>query len=322
MNKAYDVLAIAAKEIGYTAWADPQQGSKYGRWYAQRVGDRGFSANNVPYCNMFTTWVLAQAGVPQPGRGVFAYVPFAIQDYERAGQRVFNHQQAQPGDLVCFDWDGDGLADHIGFVEKNFGSYLQTIEGNTTPASGGNQSNGGGVYRRTRPWNVVCAILRPKYPAAAPQVKPRVALTEEVIQQVVRRVWNGDFGNNPERLQRLAAEGYDGQRINDEVDRRDRNGKLKPTAPVPAKPAPLTIDQLANKVMAGEYGVGAQRANALGAQATEVGNYIDKRINDIAWEIWTNPNHGYGVGAEREKKLGVWNDAVQARINVIAATGR
>ena len=30
-----DVLNIAAKEVGYSRWTDPQPGTKYGRWYAE-----------------------------------------------------------------------------------------------------------------------------------------------------------------------------------------------------------------------------------------------------------------------------------------------
>ena len=71
--------------------------------------------------------------------------------------------RAQPGDVILFDWGGDGVCDHVGVVEKNFGSYVQTIEGNTSSGSSGSQSNGGGVYRRTRAWSTVKAVVRPNY---------------------------------------------------------------------------------------------------------------------------------------------------------------
>ena len=35
MATASEVLRIAAGEIGYSRWTDPQPGTKYGRWYAQ-----------------------------------------------------------------------------------------------------------------------------------------------------------------------------------------------------------------------------------------------------------------------------------------------
>ena len=68
----------------------------------------------------------------EPPGGAFAYVPAGINAARAAGRLVPPHN-AQAGDLVCFDWDDDNEADHIGFVEFNAGSYLQTIEFNTSP---------------------------------------------------------------------------------------------------------------------------------------------------------------------------------------------
>ncbi|PJM73156.1 endolysin [Bifidobacterium primatium] len=150
MATASDVLRIAAGQIGYSRWTDPQQGTKYGRWYAQSHGSY-YGANGVPFCAMFASWVLAQAGQSFPGMPA-AYVPYILASGRNAGRAV-NIRSARPGDLVIFNWDG-GVVDHIGFVEVNRGSYLQTIEGNT---------NNGRVARRTRAWGVVAAILRPAY---------------------------------------------------------------------------------------------------------------------------------------------------------------
>src|SRR5690606_31668374 len=44
---------------------------------------------------------------------------------------------------------------HVGIVEKVISSGVQTIEGNTSGGSSGSQSNGGGVYRRTRTSSIV-----------------------------------------------------------------------------------------------------------------------------------------------------------------------
>lgn len=58
------------------------------------------------------------------------------------------------GDIISFHFDGDSWLDHTGHVERvlKVGPmlYLQTIEGNTSPGTGGSQSDGGGVYRRRR----------------------------------------------------------------------------------------------------------------------------------------------------------------------------
>lgn len=160
MSTATDVLRIAADEIGYSRWDDPEAGSKYGRDYAARHGAY-YGTSGVPYCAMFVTWVLREAGM-EPVGGDFAYVPYGINAAAKAG-RLVPKIQAIPGDYLCFDWDDDNIADHVGFVEANRGSWVQTIEGNTSSGQAGSQSNGGGVYRRARSWDDVCAVIRPEY---------------------------------------------------------------------------------------------------------------------------------------------------------------
>ena len=161
MSRASDILRVAAAEIGYNRWNDPEQGTKYGRDYATRHGAY-YATSGVPYCAMFVTWVLRQCGMTPVG-GDFAYVPWMIAAAEREGQRLGNIHNARPGDYLCFDWDGDGVADHVGFVEVNCGTHVQTIEGNTSGSWNGSQSNGGGVYRRARGWDSVCAVIRPVF---------------------------------------------------------------------------------------------------------------------------------------------------------------
>lgn len=70
-------------------------------------------------------------------------------------------KSGRSGDLILFDWDGTGDADHIGMIDSQNpdGSY-QTIEGNTQLT--GNQSTGGQVMERTRN-SCIRAIIRPKY---------------------------------------------------------------------------------------------------------------------------------------------------------------
>lgn len=159
---ASKALTWAASQIGYSRWNDPLPGSVYGRWYAERHGAY-YGESGVPFCAMFASWCLTDddGNSVIPG-GDFAYVPYGINAARAAGQLV-DPSNAAPGDLICFDWDGDGLADHVGLVEANYGSWVQTIEGNTSSGAAGSQSNGGGVWRRTRSWDSVCAVIRPHY---------------------------------------------------------------------------------------------------------------------------------------------------------------
>lgn len=181
MTNATKVLQIARGELGYNRWSDPNTGTKYGRWMAKATGQAWYGNNGIAYCNMFVSWVLAQAGVKQPAPGHFAYVPYSINAYANAGRRVTNKRNAQPGDLVCFDWDGDGVADHIGFCEVNNGGYLTCLEGNTSGSWQGSQSNGGGVYRRTRYWDSVIEVLRPAYKSATVTTSKPAKLTVDKI---------------------------------------------------------------------------------------------------------------------------------------------
>lgn len=163
MSAAKDVLYCAQQWIGYSRWDDPEPGTVFGRWYAELVGDSYFGESGVPYCAMFASYCLNWAGVKAAGLPG-SYVPWILSANSDAGRLVAN-EDAQPGDLVMFDWQGDGVADHIGIVEENHPDegWMQTIEGNTSPGSGGSQSNGGGVYRRARNYSSIIGVARPYY---------------------------------------------------------------------------------------------------------------------------------------------------------------
>lgn len=163
MSAAKNVLYCAQQWIGYSRWDDPEPGTVFGRWYAKLVGDSYFGESGVPYCAMFVSYCLDWAGFEAAGLPG-AYVPWILSANSDAGRLVAN-EDAQPGDLVMFDWQNDGVADHIGIVEENHADegWMQTIEGNTSPGSGGSQSNGGGVYRRARNYSSIIGVARPYY---------------------------------------------------------------------------------------------------------------------------------------------------------------
>lgn len=64
------------------------------------------------------------------------------------------------GDIVLFDFNGNGTSDHAGIVIGVSGNTITTIEGNTGI---GNNTNGGQVQKRTRSRDVVNYFVRPKY---------------------------------------------------------------------------------------------------------------------------------------------------------------
>ena len=145
MATASDVLRIAAAEIGKT------DGTKYGKWYQRTTGAATwYGAIGVPWCAMFASWVFAQAGARCAGLPE-GYCPNILAK-AIAADACRAARNAQPGDVVLFDWDGNRNPDHVGIVERNFGSYLQTIEGNVS----------GRVMRRTRAYGVVRCCVRPQ----------------------------------------------------------------------------------------------------------------------------------------------------------------
>jgi hypothetical protein len=101
------------------------------------------------WCAMDITRFYVKAGSKAFVRGKFeAYVPWIL-GAARRGERGFAiTANPQPGDIVVYDWNGDGVFDHTGlFVKWNdrLKGTFTAREGNTAV---GNDSNGG--QRMTR----------------------------------------------------------------------------------------------------------------------------------------------------------------------------
>lgn len=79
------------------------------------------------------------------------------------GLRVVGRKDVRKGDLVLFDFQGDGVVDHIGRYVSAGPNGLVTVEGNTSYDDGGSQANGGAVAVRNRSWSQVTAIVREDY---------------------------------------------------------------------------------------------------------------------------------------------------------------
>lgn len=165
MATAEQVLAVARAEVGYRE--APVNRTKYGRAY----GSDGFA-----WCLTYCWWVVNQ--VPG-GAGLLpksAYTPYAY-DWFKANGRAF--ATPQPGDLAFFNWRNNTrawpLPQHVGIVEAiNPDGSLTLIEGNTQQGTTGNQSDGGGVWRRTRARTpYVVGYGRPAYTATPAATSPR-----------------------------------------------------------------------------------------------------------------------------------------------------
>lgn len=146
---------IAVKERGVK---EHPAGSNSGPRVKQYQAATG--AYNAPWCASFVAWAWSQAGSPLSGFNL-AYVPsyVAAAKARKHGLSVVYATDVIPGDLVCFDWQGDGECDHIGIVTRSVtpGGSFESIEGNTAV---GNDSNGGEVMLRSRTTNSVGCFIR------------------------------------------------------------------------------------------------------------------------------------------------------------------
>lgn len=116
----------------------------------------------VPWCGAFAREAIVDHGgaeIPDDNR--FGYAGYIVEDARahRNGLIEVAFEQAQPGDVLVF-W---GSA-HIGICRETPSSEsISTIEGNTSSGLSGSQSNGGGVYARTRTRSDVTCVARPAY---------------------------------------------------------------------------------------------------------------------------------------------------------------
>lgn len=128
-----------------------QVGTVEGRGGGTPFHDQYGIADNQPWCAVWVWTVFANAGrgdlVPKT-----AWTP-AMAQYYRDRDRWSDTPQV--GDLVFYNWVGDGTnrIQHVGIVLAVSPDSITTLEGNTSPGAGGSQSNGDGVYQRTRPRN-------------------------------------------------------------------------------------------------------------------------------------------------------------------------
>lgn len=157
MTAPADVLRLAGYEVGTVE--TPNNKTEYNRWYG------GASFDGQPWCATFVSWVFHKAGLPLPASTAkgFAYTPSGAAWFQKQGR--WHNTQPRAGDVVFFDWPGDGVnrISHVGIVDSvNPNGSVNTIEGNTQPGTAGNQSDGGAVHRRVRSTGIV-GYGRPAY---------------------------------------------------------------------------------------------------------------------------------------------------------------
>lgn len=138
-----DILRIAAGELGVTEHPAGSNRTKYGSWYG---------LDGQPWCMMFVQWCYAQAGSPLPYKTASCS---GLLRWYRANRPEQIVTDPQPRDIVLYRFG------HTGILTGTAAETVTAIEGNTSPGEAGSQSNGGGVYCRTRSKKQVTAYIRP-----------------------------------------------------------------------------------------------------------------------------------------------------------------
>ena len=113
-----DIVAIAKSQVGNIG------GETYWRWY-------GFTSR-VEWCACFVSWCANEAGLIDQGLvPKFSYCPDGVTWFKQNGQWLVRTVIPQPGYIIFFDWNFDGIADHVGIVETVEDNVIYTIEGNS-----------------------------------------------------------------------------------------------------------------------------------------------------------------------------------------------
>ena len=147
-----ELLRIATAEIGTKENPAGSNKVKYNTWYYGRE----VSGKAYPWCMVFVQWVFDRAGIAVPIKT--ASCGALLNAAKSNGRAVKGGYRL--GDVVIYDFDGNGSTDHCGIVEAVNGKLITAIEGNT---GSGNNADGGQVQRRTRNVSEIVGAWRPVY---------------------------------------------------------------------------------------------------------------------------------------------------------------
>lgn len=114
-----EIVSVALSQVGNIG------GEPYWRWY-------GFDSR-VEWCACFVSWCAEQCGyidggiLPKFANCQNQGIPW----FKERGQWQDGSYTPSAGEIIFFDWEGDGIADHVGIVEKVETDRVYTIEGNS-----------------------------------------------------------------------------------------------------------------------------------------------------------------------------------------------
>jgi len=115
------IVEVARAELGNVG------GEKFWKWY-------GFNSR-VDWCAIFVSWCADQCGYIENGMcPKFAVVGDGASWFKTRHRWSGRGYKPNPGDIIFFDYEQDGVLDHVGIVESCDGKIVTTIEGNSGDA--------------------------------------------------------------------------------------------------------------------------------------------------------------------------------------------
>lgn len=113
-----EIVTVALSQVGNVG------GQPYWSWY-------GFGSR-VEWCACFVSWCANECGYIDAGViPKFAGCVLGSQWFMERGQWADGSIEPTAGAIIFFDWEGDGVTDHVGIVEKCENGTVYTVEGNS-----------------------------------------------------------------------------------------------------------------------------------------------------------------------------------------------
>ena len=112
------IVEVALTQLGN------EGGQPYWSWY-------GFGGR-VEWCACFVSWCANECGYIDTGViPKFAGCVLGSQWFMDRGQWQDGSFEPSAGHIIFFDWEGDGVTDHVGIVERVENGTVYTVEGNS-----------------------------------------------------------------------------------------------------------------------------------------------------------------------------------------------
>ena len=205
MTSANDILNVARKYIGDR---EGSSGHKHilSVYNSTKPLPRGYKVKaSDNWCATFISFLAIEAGNPNLYGRECSVQQFIAIFKSRGIWQEDGRILPKVGDLITYNWDdrtqgNDGLADHIGIVEKVSGNQITVIEGN--------KSNAVGRRVVTKGAGQIRGYARPKYGENAEPSKPTPAPSKPSHSITVDGYWGSA---TTKRLQEVYGTPVDGR---------------------------------------------------------------------------------------------------------------